>query len=176
MRRAALLFPIGLLLLLMSCSAGDRPPPPSSSAPVPGAGTQTTPAAASSSPATSEAPPTIVADGHAITGWVSPNGAVACVGNAVGAATVVHCEVTNAEWTAPGRPKECPVEYGWTLSVEAGLARFSCAGDPAYPSALLGQDGTWWPPPRGPAASWRCSRTGGRCRSGTCRARRALTP
>lgn len=62
----------------------------------------------------------------AIKSFQTPSHNIACVLTA----SSVRCDIAKRSWSAPPKPRSCPLDYGNGLEVRLhGRARFTCAGD-----------------------------------------------
>jgi hypothetical protein len=67
----------------------------------------------------------------ALKGFDSPSGNIGCVMESRG----VRCDIRDHEWQAPPPPKNCELDYGGGVAVDAGgRAAYVCAGDTALNS------------------------------------------
>ncbi len=71
----------------------------------------------------------LAAPAGAATFFKTPSGNIGCVIAKSGA----RCDIREHAWKPPPKPRSCPVDWGFGLTVERrGVARWVCAGDTVF--------------------------------------------
>lgn len=70
------------------------------------------------------------APASASTFFETPSHNIGCV---IAAKSGARCDIREHAWTPPPKPKSCPVDWGFGLTVgQRGFARWVCAGDTVF--------------------------------------------